>query len=125
MEQRVDFFCTIYVDKNEIYSGDLSEIPEKFRNRAIGDIAEWADSLGKRGINELLYSHLSWYERKDLYCESCSKWNEDQDIRECGGCGAELKERYIYERNTKLDKIMTCVGMISKIQVSNKTFITD
>lgn len=118
MEQKVNFFCRIYVDENKIYSGDLGEIPEKFRNRAIGDIAEWADSLGKRGINELLYSHLSWYERMDLYCESCSKWNEDSDASACKECDGELREEYLYERNAKIDKIMTCVGMISKIQVS-------
>jgi hypothetical protein len=118
MEQKANFFCTIYVDENEIYSGDLSEIPENFRNRVIGDIAEWADSLGKRGINELLYSHLVWYERRTKFCQSCENLEEDLDMRECESCGAELKELYIHERNDKLDKIMTCIGMISKIQVS-------
>jgi len=118
MEQKVDFFCKIYVDEDEIYSGDLSEIPEKFRNRVIDDIREWAESLGKRGLNELIYSHLVWYERKGIYCANCDKWDEDLDIKECGTCGAKLKERYLYERNSKLDKIMTCIGMISRIQVS-------
>ena len=118
MEQKSGFFCTIYVDEDEIYSGDLMEIPEKFRNRVIGDIAEWADSLGKRGINELLYSHLVWYEKKANHCQECDKWDEDLDTRECETCEGKLIERYLYERNSKLDKIMTCIGMISKIQVS-------
>jgi len=118
MEQKTNFFCTIYVDENKIYSGDLTEIPEKFRNRVIEDIAEWADSLGKRGINEMLYSHLVWYEKRGKFCQSCENLEEDLDTGECESCGAELKERYIYERNDRLDKIMTCVGMISKIQVS-------
>lgn len=118
MEQKIDFFCKIYVDDDEIYSGDLSEIPEKFRNRVIGDIKEWADSLGKSGINELLYSHLVWYEKRGLHCGTCAILFEDKGASECMDCGAELKVGYIYERNAKLDKIMTCVGMISKIQVS-------
>lgn len=117
MEQKSGFFCTIYVDEDEIYSGDLSEIPEKFRHRIIGDIAEWAESLGKGGINELLYSHLVWYERKAHYCEECDKWYEDLGTKICETCGAKLKEDYLYERNPKLDKIMICIGMISRIQV--------
>jgi len=116
MEQKSGFFCKIYVDEDEIYSGDLSEIPEKFRNRVIDDISEWADSLGKRGLNELIYSHLVWYEKKAYYCEECDRL--DLDTSECEACGAMIKERYLHERNTKLDKIMTCIGMISKIQVS-------
>ncbi len=118
MEQKVDFFCRIYVDDDEIYSGNLSEIPEEFRCRVTQDISEWAASLGRRGINELLYSHLVWYEKRGLYCETCTILYEDADPSECIDCGAELKEGYLYERNAKLDKIMTCVGMISKIQVS-------
>jgi len=117
MEQKSGFFCKIYVDEDEIYSGDLSEIPEKLRNRVTGDIAQWADSLGKRGINELLYSHLVWYEKRDLYCESCAGLEEDSDTAQCKECDGELREEYLHERNAKIDTIMTCIGMISKIQV--------
>jgi len=119
MEQKINFSCKIYVDNDEIYSGDLSEIPEKFRSRIIWDISEWADSLGKRGVNELLYSHLVWYDQRGLICQSCLATVEDLDTSQCSGCGAEVKEGYLYERNAKIDKIMTCIGMISKIQVSN------
>lgn len=117
MEQNTDFSCKIYVDEDEIYSGDLSEIPEQFRNRIISDISEWADSLGKSGVNELLYSHLTWYNKKELYCENCSAAVDDLEDRQCSICSAEAKERYSYQRNEKIDKILTCVGMISKIQV--------
>ncbi len=117
MEQKTNFFCKIFVDDDEIYSGDLSEIPEKFRNRIILDISEWADSLGKRGVNELLYSHLTWYDKKGLFCESCSIVVEDLDTAQCNNCGTEVKERYLHERDSNIDKIMTCIGMISKIQV--------
>lgn len=118
MEQEVNFFCRIFVDNDEIYSGDLTEIPERFRRRIIRDISEWADSLGKRGVNELLYSHLVWYEKRGLFCESC-----DIEVRAdsgtCSVCGVELVEKFLYERNEKIDKILTCIGMISKIEVEH------
>lgn len=117
MEQKTDFSCKIYVDEDEIYSGDLSEIPEQYRNRIISDISEWADSLGKRGVNELLYSHLSWYNKKELYCENCSAAVEDLDEKKCGNCSEDARERYIYERNENIDKILTCIGMITRIEV--------
>jgi len=118
MEQKVNFFCKIYVDEDEIYSGDLSEIPEKFRNCITWDISEWADSLGKRGMNELLYSHLVWYEKKGLLCQDCSTKVENLDSSQCNNCGGKVREEYLYERNASIDKIMTCIGMISRIQVS-------
>jgi len=116
MEQNNNFSCKIYVDDDEIYSGDLSEIPEKFRSRIARDIAEWAGSLGKRGVNELLYSHLIWYEKRGFFCKSCETY-EDPDNIECSNCGSGLEEKYIYERNEKIDKILTCIGMISRIEV--------
>jgi len=118
MEQKTDFSCTIYVDEDEIYSGDFREIPEKFRNRIIWDISEWADSLGKRGANELLYSHLAWYDKKELFCENCSTAVETSNETKCNNCGTEIKERYLHERNEKIDKILTCIGMISRIEVA-------
>ena len=117
MTQKEPFSCKIYVDKDEIYSGDLSEIPEKFRDRIVRDISEWADCLGKRGVNELLYSHLVWYEKRDSFCEACEAY-EDLEIDNCSKCGTELTEQYIYDRNEKIDRILTCIGMITKIEVT-------
>ena len=116
MEQK-NFFCKIYVDDDEIYSGDLSEIPEKFRVRIVGDISEWAECLGKSGVNELLYSHLVWYNKKGNYCSTCEVINEDIEIEECDSCSAQLEKRYIYERDEQIDKILTCIGMITRIEV--------
>lgn len=116
MELINNFTCKIYVDNDEIYSGDLSEIPEKYRNRIIHDICEWADSLGKRGVNELLYSHLAWYEKRAPFCDDCDSY-EDLDSNNCSNCSSELQEKYIHDRNEKIDKILTCIGMISKIEV--------
>jgi len=116
MEETNNFTCKIYVDNDEIYSGDLSEIPEKYRNRIIRDISEWADSLGKRGVNELLYSHLAWYEKIASYCNSCDSY-EDSDSNNCSNCSSELEQKYIHDRNEKIDKILTYIGMISKIEI--------
>jgi hypothetical protein len=110
------FFCRIYVDNQEIYSGDLSEVPARFRQEIIEAFTDWADSLGKRGLNELLYSLFTWYEKKGMYCEACGTWDEEKEI--CPLCGGKLSERFAYERNTKLDLLLTCVGMISRIEVT-------
>jgi len=117
MDDKSNFSCRIYVDNDEIYSGDFSEVPEKFRSRITADIAEWAGSLGKRGVNELLYSHLTWYESRGMFCNSCEEYR-DSDKALCTVCSGDLEEKYIYERNEKIDKILTCVGMITKIDVS-------
>lgn len=118
MEKSTNFSCKIYVDSDEIYSGDLSEIPEEFRDRIVGDISEWADCLGKSGVNELLYSHLVWYNKKGSYCQQCDQISEDTEMVACGTCATEVTEKFVYDRNDKIDRILTCIGMISKIEVS-------
>jgi len=114
------FRCKIYVNDDEIYSGDLSEVPGAKREKIIGDLREWASTLGKRGLNELLYSHLAWYEEKGLFCGECVTWVEEpEETRErCAACGEKPGIRYIYERNEKLDKIITCVGLITEVRVA-------
>ncbi len=118
MEEFSRFYCKIFVNENEIYSGDLGEVPERLRKGMIRDLSEWAGSLGKRGLNELIYSHLAWYEEKGTYCETCGAWAKDDDGGECGECGQKFGERYIHERNKRLDMIITCVGMISSVRIS-------
>jgi hypothetical protein len=39
-------------------------------------------------------------------------------VEKCSVCGSRLKERFVYARNKKLDLLLTCVGMISRIEVS-------
>lgn len=116
MEESSQFYCRIFVNEKEIYSGNLGEVPERFRTGMVRDLTEWADSLGKRGLNELIYSHLAWYEEKGMYCETCRTREKDDGTMACGECGQMLGERYIYDRNSKLDMIITCVGMISSIE---------
>ena len=117
-EDTTPFACKIYVNEDEIYSGDLNEVPTEFRNAIKRDLSEWADSLGKRGLNELIYSHLAWYEKKETYCVKCGKTGYVEGEVECGECRRKLRQRYLYQRNSKLDMIITCVGMISRVQVS-------
>lgn len=107
----------VFVDEKEIYSGDLSEVPERFRKVIIEDLSEWAGSLGKRGLNELVYSHLTWYKEKGKYCVGCAYWYDEGE--NCSKCEASLINRFIYERNENLDMILTCIGMITKVEVSN------
>ena len=118
MEEPSTFYCRIFVNEKEIYSGNLGEVPERFRARMIRDLSEWAESLGKRGLNELIYSHLAWYEEKGMHCAECGTLYADGSLTVCAECGNKPGERYIYERDKRLDMIITCVGMISKVQIS-------
>lgn len=120
LDDKPSFNCKIYVNENEIYSGELQEVPEKFRKGMKRDLADWAGSLNKRGLNELVYSHLAWYERKDVRCAECGngELGEQEDV--CPDCGGTVSERYVYERNKSLDMIITCVGMITAVQVSEE-----
>lgn len=111
----MEYFCRVYVDKEVIYEGDLREVPEKFRGEIMEALADWSDSLGKRGLNELVYSLFAWYETKGKYCQNCEEWAEEEES--CSICGGGLKEKFIHERNKKLDLLLTCVGIISRIEV--------
>jgi hypothetical protein len=105
----------IYVGEKEIYSGDLREVPDKFRDLIIEDISYWADSLGKRGLNELLYSHLRWYEERGMYCDKCDTWYHEKI--QCPNCRGMLNELYVYDRDKVLDMLLTCIGLITRIEV--------
>ena len=110
------FFCRIYVEQEEIYAGDFAEVPERFRKGVIEAFSDWAGSLSKRGLNELVYSLFTWYEKKSNYCAVCRNWDEEKES--CPVCGGELDELFVHERNKNLDMLLTCVGMISRIEVS-------
>lgn len=105
------------MDKEEIYSGDLTEVPENFREGIKEVLGDWMDSLGRRGLNELVYSLFSWYNERGTYCVRCDSRSDEE---KCVRCGGKLKERFVYDRNKKLDLILTCVGMISRIEVSER-----
>ena len=109
---------SIFVNDDEIYSGDFGEVPEKKRSSITNDLAEWSGSLGKRGLNELIYSHLAWYEEKDLFCSDCGARAEGDEGGKCARCGGGLITRYVHERSKRLDMIMTCVGMITEVKIT-------
>lgn len=121
MTEESSFNCKIFIGEDEIYSGDLSEVPSERRKKLVKDLLDWADTLGKSGLNELLYSHLSWYEKMETYCSECSKILEDsvsEQPQSCEECGGKTERRYVYPRSEKLDKIITCTGLITEIRVS-------
>ncbi|MCH8028550.1 MAG: hypothetical protein IH874_01280 [Candidatus Dadabacteria bacterium] len=110
------FQCRIYVGDDEIYAGDFGEVPEEFRKKITDDLTLWAGSLGKGGLNELLYSHLYWYVSTYFVCRTCVYEGGD-GVDSCPECGGALEERHHYARHEKLDLIMSCIGSISKIEV--------
>lgn len=111
------FICRIFVEETEIYSGGFAEIPERFRQPLRDDLLSWADQLGKGGLNELLYSHLAWYIEHDSRCAGCGFLSKGYDDT-CPVCGSALEKTYEHERNERLDRILTCVGTITSVQVS-------
>jgi len=118
LDETPSFTCKIYVNEDEIYSGHLEEVPEEFRRNMKRDLTDWAGSLGKRGLNELIYSHLAWYEEKDLRCAECGNSEVTEHDNKCPDCGGKITESYIYQRNKGLDIIITCVGMITAVRIS-------
>ncbi|MGQ0794257.1 MAG: hypothetical protein ACT4NX_09285 [Deltaproteobacteria bacterium] len=114
------FFFRIFADGDEIYSGDFAEVPDKFRAGIIEAVCDWADSLDRKGLNQLVYSLFAWYEKRAGYCDGCGRWaGGEGGGGNCPDCGATMQMRYVYERHKKLDMIITCaVGMISRIEVS-------
>ncbi len=113
-----NFRFSIFVNDDEIYSGSFGEVPEKKRSSIASHLAEWSGSLGKRGLNELIYSHLAWYEEKDFFCSECGTRSENGTGGRCARCGGKMVTRYVHERSAGLDRIMTCVGMITGVKIT-------
>ena len=118
MDKYPDFYCKLYVESEVIYEGNFSEVPNSYRVKIVTDLVEWSEILGKSGLNELVYSHLAWYEHTQNYCQQCDKSYEGEELSQCPHCESELSEKYIYERNSKLDMLFTCIGMLSGIEVA-------
>jgi len=105
----------IYVDNEIIYHGTLAEIPSLYKESLISSLEQWADTLGEKSLNELLYSSLYWYYKEKLYCSSCKEFFDDEV--KCLDCNMELANKYFYDRNANIDKIMDCIGMITRVTV--------
>ena len=108
----------IYVDKEIIYTGDLHELPELHRDSLVSAFTDWASVLSKGALNELIYSMLYWYHKTQMYCTSCNRFFDDGE--KCSDCGSGLREKYLYDRNKEIDKILDCVGMITSVEILKK-----
>ncbi len=105
----------IYVGEEEIYSGGLDEIPDYYRRNLVEAISEWGECLSKSGFRELLYSSLHWYNMKTYYCGNCEK--ESDEGGACGDCGAEMSETFVHKRDSGIDRIMMCIGLIDRVEM--------
>lgn len=105
----------IYVDDVIIYKGNFSEVPEEHREKLINSLEEWADILGNKSINELIYSSLYWYYEEKFYCSQCKEFFDDES--KCTDCSLDLIRKHHYDRNTNIDKILDCIGMITRVIV--------
>ena len=115
--QVANFTCRVFVNEDEVYSGGFEEVPETYRKKIRRDLSEWSDRLGKTGLNELLYSHLSWYESMSTYCRACGEFRDGGAEDACEVCGSSLNMKYVHDRDKNLDMLMTCMGMISRVEV--------
>lgn len=109
---------TVFADNQKIYEGPLDEIPEYLRNNFIEAIVEWGDCLSKSGLNELVYSSLHWYNEKTFHCAGCDVSHEEEG--DCSKCGETLDEYFIHERNPEIDRILDCIGMINRVDVTER-----
>ena len=105
----------IYVDNEIVYKGNFSEVPGLYRENLISSLDQWADTLSKKSLNELLYSSFYWYYKERLYCSSCKEFFDDG--KKCEKCNFELVNKYFHDRNTSIDRIMDCIGMITRVAV--------
>ncbi len=105
----------IYIGKENIYSGCLSEIPDYYRQNLIEAISEWGECLSKSGFRELLYSSLHWYTAKTYYCEDCKVESEDE--KPCPQCEGRMSVDFVHKRNPEIDKIMMCISLIDRVEM--------
>ena len=108
---------TVFADNQEIYNGSLNEIPDYLRDNFIEAIVEWGDCLSKSGLNELVYSSLHWYNEKTFYCENCNVSYDENGV--CSNCSSSLQENYKHDRNPEIDRILECIGMINRVDITD------
>ncbi|NIP38433.1 MAG: hypothetical protein GWM89_05130 [Candidatus Dadabacteria bacterium] len=113
----------IFVDDEVIYTGVFTEVPENYRENLISCLDDWSAVLSKKSINELLYSLFYWYYQKKMYCSGCKNYFEADP--KCEECDLELTSRFIHERNPDVDKILDCIGMITRVEVPNMRTSSD
>ena len=105
----------IYVDSDEVYSGNFSEVPSEHREKIVEALNEWGEILGKSGLNEMIYSLFFWYNEKEFFCVKCEITYKDGAT--CSDCGQELSELKKHEQNEKIDNLLNCVGMLTHLEI--------
>ncbi len=105
----------VYVGKEVIYSGHLSEMPDYYRRNLVEAVSEWGECLSKSGFRELLYSSLHWYTTKTYYCADCGAESEDDEP--CPECGGKMSSDFVHKRNPEIDKIMMCISLIDRVEM--------
>ena len=107
---------SIYVDNEEIYTGNFSEVPDEHRITIVDALNDWGEVLGKNGLNEMIYSLFTWYNQLHYVCNDCSLSYNDQST--CKDCGRELDQENRYQQNEKITSLLNCVGMITHLEIS-------
>jgi len=105
----------IYVEKENVYSGNFSEVPEEHREKIVEALNEWGEVLGKNGLNEMIFSLFTWYSQIEYLCRKCDELYGKQTV--CGNCGEELISKNKYEQNHKISGLLNCVGMITHLEI--------
>ena len=106
---------SIYVEEQQVYSGNFSEVPEEFRENIIEALNDWGEVLGKNGLNEMIFSLFTWYDQKLFECINCNEIFNRQTI--CDNCGEELTTKNKYDENKKISGLLDCVGMITHLEI--------
>ena len=105
----------IYVEKEKIYSGNFSEVPDEYRENIVEALNEWGEVLGKNGLNEMIFSLFTWYNQIEYHCLKCDELYGKQAA--CRICGEELISKNKYEQNEKINGLLNCVGMITHLEI--------
>ncbi|MGI9533634.1 MAG: hypothetical protein ACR2NW_01685 [Thermodesulfobacteriota bacterium] len=105
----------IYVEEEQIYSGNFEEVPDEYREKIVEALNDWGEVLGKNGLNEMIFSLFTWYSQKQYQCPNCNEhFNEQSD---CLNCKEELISINKYKQNEKISGLLNCVGMITHLEV--------
>lgn len=106
----------IFVDSSEVYTGSFSEVPNEYRDKVIEALSDWGEVLGKSGLNEMIYSLFTWYHEKEYNCKNCQNVFEEET--ECKFCGEVLTVKDKFQKNQKINHLLTCIGMITHVEIN-------
>ncbi|MGI9554203.1 MAG: zinc-ribbon domain-containing protein [Thermodesulfobacteriota bacterium] len=106
---------SIFVDKEQIYSGNFEEVPDEYREKIVEALNDWGEVLGKNGLNEMIFSLFTWYGQKHYQCPNCNERFEEQAF--CSECREDLISINKYTQNEKISGLLNCIGMITHLEI--------